>query len=761
MIDERENIFDETKFGSLTARPYNISGNELDAFYDASGELVFVLDKTLNPNKPNVLLVINPVADKKWDEILSGQYGIDLENIRPKQDNKYQKLDIEYSGLGVYKNLTNAFVDGKPLEEYLVQLDILRDSAVRHSAMVRLETANEIIAKTNATIVTTKESIVRLQERLKTLRTRLSEQKKSIGRVSTKQSAAKILKLESMIEATNEKIKRAEKRLESAQKRLEIATVDAELATDLLNQPIREIKTDVKNQPLVAAPKYEIQTTESAKLPEIIDSEPNEEDSVLPQEPEEPVDDGGEQMDEDKDVSDNSEIKPLLDKDPEIINEDIAFKPISFDVSPLVVPADDVAEEKPGFDEKSDSDERDALDYNEILDAKAKIEPTVDGNTVLDEKVEFDSDFNLEQKPVLESMTPVPTSNENADMSESEDIIENDTFDAPMFNVEPEQKLDSDIEEKVVDTGENLENATEISEHTTDVERNMENSHPEVLVRPMPPAPVGGGNAPVKPVASYKPQTSSSKPSFVYYVLLLLLIALSVLTLWLYQKNMGTGDPSLFNNDVFVDEVSSEKQTPQKQIDNVSETDTGVFLDEKPAEIKTPSVQETNVQTVSVVQEPQELAEPTIINTVPASVSSFSGFQSDEPEVVQNTKDVIVNKPVYDAGSRYNEMFVYEEDQVPAEYVEEDDEYEPGVVYYEEVVDDGGVVYEYVDDENYVEEEPVVQEESAPQPQVETPQQPERIVYNGDDIYADDNYYEEGFDEEEAAYQAGYDGYYE
>ena len=124
MIDERENIFDETEYGTLKARSYNISNNDIDAFYDDAENLVFVLDKTINQNKPNVLLVINPVGDKKWDEILSGQYGVDLENVRPKQDNKYQKLDIEYSGLGVYKNLIDAFVSGDALNEHLVQLDI-------------------------------------------------------------------------------------------------------------------------------------------------------------------------------------------------------------------------------------------------------------------------------------------------------------------------------------------------------------------------------------------------------------------------------------------------------------------------------------------------------------------------------------------------------------------------------------------------------------------------------------------------------------
>ena len=262
MIGEREDIYSETSYGSLTMRPYVISDNNINAFYDASDNLVFVLDNTISQMKPNVLLVINPDGEKKWDEILSNQYDVDLETIRPKVDNKYQKLDIEYSGLSVYENLIDAYKSGADLTDYLTQLDILRDSAARHSAMIRLNAANDIITKTNTTIVKTKESIIRLKERLTTLRAKLSYQKKEIGKISTKQSAAKILKTESQIEATNEKLKRAKKRLESAQHRLEMATVDAELASDLLNQPALEIKQHAKNVTknvaTVAKPKTKI-----------------------------------------------------------------------------------------------------------------------------------------------------------------------------------------------------------------------------------------------------------------------------------------------------------------------------------------------------------------------------------------------------------------------------------------------------------------------------------------------------------------------
>ena len=48
MIGERENFNQETQYGSLIMRPYNIDGNEINAFYDSSDNLVFVLDNTID-----------------------------------------------------------------------------------------------------------------------------------------------------------------------------------------------------------------------------------------------------------------------------------------------------------------------------------------------------------------------------------------------------------------------------------------------------------------------------------------------------------------------------------------------------------------------------------------------------------------------------------------------------------------------------------------------------------------------------------------
>lgn len=625
MIGEREDIVNETEYGTLNMRSYDIDGNAINAFYDDSDDLVFVLDNTINQNKPNVLLVINPMGDKKWDEILSGEYDVDLETIRPKQDNKYQKLDIEYSGLSVYENLIDAYIAGDDLSEHLNQLNILRDSAARHSAMIRLNVANETIAKTNVTIVKTKETIVRLQERVKTLRAKLSAQKKEIGKVPTKQSASKILKLESQIDATNEKLKRAKKRLDSAQKRLEVATVDAELASDLLNQPALEIQQNPKpSKPVMVAPKYEVEKFEPAK-----DESDDDDFDYDDEDVEDEISD-----DDDEDINADSDIKPLFDKDPEILNEDIAFKPIAFDAPSLNISTPE--ESEPVFKSENISET-----VPEIETETPIFTPPFEDNSVLESMVPVREEESLptvsEQRPVLESMTPV------ADL---EPVVEQPKLEPqPAVNDEPQY------------------------------------SQPVMPVPPVVP--------PVRSVdISVSEQNNRSKPTFIYYLLLVILIVLSVFTLWLYQKHVGTNKPLLAAvvEEKVVEEqpapVSEEIVAPAETTETVqvieqadSEPEEFVFAeDEKPSEPAVEPVAEEVIEepAESVVEEmKEEPAEPVIMDSVPAKVMTSGGFVGDEEPVDENIEEITVNKPVYDVGSKNDDMVVSTSNDYPEESDEE------------------------------------------------------------------------------------------
>ena len=622
MIGEREDILNENQYGDLTMRQYDINGNTIDAFYDDSDDLIFVLDNTINQTKPNVLLVINPAGDKKWDEILSSQYNVDLETIRPKQDNKYQKLDIEYSGLSVYENLINAFVAGDDLSEHLVQLDILRNSAARHSAMTRLNAANEVISKTNVTIVKTKESIVRLQNRIKTLRAKLSATKKEIGKVSTKQSAAKILKLESQIEATNEKLKRAEKRLDSAQKRLETATVDAELASDLLNQPVPDVQPVSKS--VMVAPKYEIQTTDNESLS---DDEENDDDSD--DEYVDDTDDDTENYDnEDESTNEyNNSVKPLFDENPNNFDENIAFKPINFDMPAISSDFNTNKENpEPEFTPEHITENVSETDEEEFV---APDFSTMESQSVLESATPIEPE---QQKPVLESMTPIT--------------------DVPMETTPTYQ-------EPVVNNPEEQESVVQEQKTITPV---------PPVVQPAPIVNTFNANV--------TEQTTRSKPTVVYYLLLLLLILLSIFTLWLYQKNFGNNKPVLTVNitektepkksdrfDIKKKQVKKTEVVPvsvSKPKTNELEYNEFTFADES-SESSKDSEQETTYATSNSEENIPEAQEPIIMGAVTAKVlPSDTTTESDEDEANGNDV-VIVNKPVYEVGSKHDNMFTAEQ----------------------------------------------------------------------------------------------------
>ena len=71
---------------------YDIGGNRVRAYYNSARELIFVLDETINRDKPNVLLVIDSFDERKWDDVLSNDYGIDLETICPKKRQQVSKV---------------------------------------------------------------------------------------------------------------------------------------------------------------------------------------------------------------------------------------------------------------------------------------------------------------------------------------------------------------------------------------------------------------------------------------------------------------------------------------------------------------------------------------------------------------------------------------------------------------------------------------------------------------------------------------------
>ena len=103
----------------LSVTDYDIAGNVFHAWRDDDARLIFILDETVNEYKPYTLLVMDSYDDRKWDDVLANDFNVNLEDIRPKKENKYQKLDIEYGGLEFYANLIDAYEAGRDTEDVL------------------------------------------------------------------------------------------------------------------------------------------------------------------------------------------------------------------------------------------------------------------------------------------------------------------------------------------------------------------------------------------------------------------------------------------------------------------------------------------------------------------------------------------------------------------------------------------------------------------------------------------------------------------
>lgn len=630
MVSERENI-SLPRFGILRLESYLIDGNDIRAYYDAAGKLVFVIDSTITGDKPNALLVINPVGDRKWDDILSNDYGVALEMVRPKKNNKYQKLDIEYSGLAEYDNLIQDYQANRDIGTAIDALARFRLMAVRKSAAVRVDMADATAQTARETIQKTKDTIAELSARIKTLRAKLAQQKKAVGKEPTKQSAAKILRTESQIDATNEKLRRAQRRLNNAQRRLAAAEEDAAAArkildahSDIVIAAPREVA--VVQQPVVAHED----TPKLVSAPVFTDfivsderTDDKEDSKSAPQADALPVA-AANLLPEPKANEMAEEVKPLFNKDPEILDEEIAFKPIDFGTVPV---------------------------------------PSAPSQH---------ADTNL-ARTYPEENAPAPLS-----FVPPSAVATEDNFDRPV--------MAQDVADTVPQAAPVLDTLTSVAQPRSVPAPQNEASFPEVAVpqsfgttadtdfemsRPAAPAmpsnsSVGAAMRPVSPVygAVPKPVSGSNggvdnrgKPSFLYYLMLIMLIVLSIFTLWLYQKKSNDNVPDLA--------ATVSQNVPDDSADNLD----GPFLGD-------------DTEIVEVIEEPVVVPEPVIAEAAPEpepivpvvdeNVPLVPVVVEDAPEIEEPVvevpfvavpepepvKEPVVNKPVYNAGAQNENMFV-------------------------------------------------------------------------------------------------------
>lgn len=631
----------------LTFKDYNISGNLLRAYFDSDNKLVFVLDNTIDDIKSNVLLVINPVGSRKWDDILQNDYGMDLETVRPKKDNKYQKLDIEYDGLGEYEALISAYESGNDLENALNNVLVFREKSVKHAAEERLVIAEANAEKARETIEKTKASIAELQEKLRQLRSKLSQQKKQVGREPTKKSASKILRTDAQIDATNEKLHRAKKRLDNAQRRLIVADEDAEQARDIIASS-KTVEREENTELAMPLPTSVVPTTvmgaRSNAADDFVDAEAPEqleeyeESTNFVENTDIQKEQKAENMAEEEK---KEEVKPLFDTDPEILDEEIAFKPIEFGVSSPTP-------------ESSSSSVSSNMYENVVEDKPLSFVPPDAGgnrNAGTDNSTAAApysaSDSNTMTSPVLDTIKSV-------DLPSQNNFVNQQMPSEPMAQ---QPQVNSAAQQAPV-------------------------------ARPVPPAATVSGAAaarPVSPITGNAEPTSPAprKPTLIYYVMLILLIGLSIFTLWLYQKNSTEKAPDLTQTEP-VEEVVAEPTSTEPELDSpflpVIEPEP-VAVEPEPEPIPVPApvaepepVQETvteEVQAEQMVEQPVVTPEPAPVieePEVPAQaadvvienigMAASAPVVEPEPVSIPTEEEVLASKPSYSVSSQNENMFI-------------------------------------------------------------------------------------------------------
>lgn len=627
----------EKERATLKSAEYKINGNLIRAFYDKRGKLVFVLDSTIDELKPNVLLVMNSYGDRKWDDVLSNDYGMDLELVRPKKDNKYQKLDVEYDGLDVYDDLIQAYQDGKKnLKAELAALQGFRIESVRRSATERLAASTEIAENARETIDRTSDTIVELQVKIKAARSKVSTLRRNVGKEPTKQSAAKILKAEAQMDVLNTKLERANKRLENANKRLLVAEDDIEAAHQVLDS--LPDGGDVK-------PAKPAKTVNKLAPKRVVKPQEEDDDDLWIND-----NDDDEQDETDEDYDDDSDVEPLFKQDPNIMDEKIAFKPISFDETPATKSktTEKVTQQNVSF--QAPKSMLDVVQVPENADSSADDDVKLDDvfSEGIDDNVVYPAPTVAVQEETEEIETKEPATTEET------------ANDVPV--VMPD--MDADKENTSPVLLQKQEETTEIV--SPDVAPNLT----EDLIRPVAPGKPASAThddaqdmvrpqMPITHVVQNTTNQQTRKPNLLYYILLLVLIALSVFTLWLYQRSNVSVDavPELATDTNVVVSAKTDAKVVAAQV-----TDENPFIDvdvtqekvtkqtEQPApEVKAPEVKDnvTDEQLVDPVSQPVDIDDAPVVpaETGNTNVQGSETCDTDDKSVAD---DGAADKPEYD-----------------------------------------------------------------------------------------------------------------
>ncbi len=242
--------------------------------YFHQDKLIFVIDETQDNISPNKRLIINPLPGEevlenvttKWDVILEQVYKLDLNEIRPKKDNLFEKLDIEYNGLNIYED----YINNPSNEIFESRIIINKEKNALTNCLKRLSEETEILNKSKTTVEITKKTLTVAIEQTAIVSNKLKNYKKDssktpeqVNKVSTQVYNA--IKTEKM---RDKRLKKARTRVEKSEAEIRhLNTILPIIKSKLSQHPKMEVDFIYNNDRFSQRPVYEepVQEEEAPK----------------------------------------------------------------------------------------------------------------------------------------------------------------------------------------------------------------------------------------------------------------------------------------------------------------------------------------------------------------------------------------------------------------------------------------------------------------------------------------------------------------
>ena len=207
--------------------------------YYRGDELLFIIDYTRDEIAPNHRLIINFTPNgKPWPAVINDDFKINFEDIRPKNGNKYEKIDIDYQSLPYYSNLINNIESEDILEEFEIARELhCLDEALkrREQYATQKEQAENVITNVSSTLIRGDQTLDNLLERERKLKILEDSNPEKVDHASKK-------RLEVSIQKHIEMSKRRKWRIGNAEKRREKSLSDIVLVDKRVVEVERRIK---------------------------------------------------------------------------------------------------------------------------------------------------------------------------------------------------------------------------------------------------------------------------------------------------------------------------------------------------------------------------------------------------------------------------------------------------------------------------------------------------------------------------------------